>query len=277
MYCDDLPEYSVFNIARIRNPKLKEFIEADIYDITDVDLEAISLSPKQKRQVVVAQEEIVAVQYDKIREILNGLEYPLYFLDYETYSYVIPAQDRIKPYQQMIFQYSLHTISEAGAEPVHQEYLLREKTEPVEELVKHLQGNIAESGGTVIVWNEGFEKSRNKEIAAVLPDYADFLLSVNARIYDLMKPFSKGLYEHFAFKGRSSIKKVLPILCPELSYTDLEIQNGGSAVIEWHKAVNDKYSEEKKQATFTALLKYCEPDTRVMVRIWEVLMSEVSE
>ena len=270
-HCVKLPEYSIFNIARISEKKLKALIEKDTYDINRISLKQFKFSAKQTLQIEVAKEQRVDIKKDEIKTVLKGLEYPLYFLDYETYSYVIPVQDGVAPYQQMIFQYSLHTISEAGAEPTHHEYLLREKTEPVESLIKDLQKNIAQDGGTVIVWNKGFEKSRNKETAVMLPEYADFLNSINDRVYDLMEIFSKGLYIHHAFKGKASIKKVLPVLCPELSYGDLDIQNGIAAVIQWHKAMNEVSSVEEKAEIFNALLKYCELDTWAMVRIWEEL------
>ena len=270
-YCAKLPDYSVFDIARISTKKLKALIEKDTYDISRVSLKQFKFSAKQTLQIEVAKEQRIDIKRDEIKNILDGLEYPLYFLDYETYSYVIPAQDGVAPYQQMIFQYSLHSIAEQGAKPKHHEYLLRKKEEPVENLIKDLQKNIAQEGGTVIVWNKGFEKSRNKETAIMLPKYADFLNSINERVYDLMEIFSKGLYIHHAFKGRASIKKVLPVLCPELSYSDLDIQNGGAAVIQWHKVVTEIYDDEEKATIFNALLKYCELDTWAMVRIWEEL------
>ena len=86
-----------------------------------------------------------------------------------------------------------------------------------------------------------------------------------------MEIFSKGLYQHPKFKGKSSIKKVLPVLCPELSYGDLEIQNGNAAVIQWHHATDGRLSAEEQQNTFKNLLAYCHLDTLAMVRIWKVL------
>ena len=86
-----------------------------------------------------------------------------------------------------------------------------------------------------------------------------------------MKVFSQGLYLHPTFKGSASIKKVLPVLCPELSYQDLEIQNGGAAVIQWHHMTDGRMTEDQAKQTFQDLLKYCELDTWAMVRIWEEL------
>ena len=132
----------------------------------------------------------------------------------------------------MVFQYSLYVIAEPGVETVHHEYLLHAKDEPVENLIVHMKERINSKKGIVLVWNQGFEKGRNREMANDYPQHADFLLGMNEMVYDLMEIFSKGLYQHPKFKGKSSIKKVLPVLCPELSYGDLEIQNGNAAVIQ---------------------------------------------
>jgi hypothetical protein len=67
-----------------------------------------------------------------------------------------------------------------------------------------------------------------------------------------------------------SIKVVLPILCPELSYHSLEISDGMSAsnaFLELYYA-NDKEHIVKVR---DELLKYCHLDTLAMVKIWKVL------
>jgi len=269
------PEYSIFDISRIGIKKLQTLLDQNIRDIKDVP-EDFKLSAKMREQVDVAQEDKIFIRESAIQNILDDLEYPLYFLDYETFSYVLPAQNGIRPYQQMVFQYSLHVITEPGAETVHHEYLLSAKDEPVENLIAHMKERINPKQGTALVWNQGFEKGRNREMANDYPQHADFLLGLNEMVYDLMEIFSKGLYQHPKFKGKSSIKKVLPVLCPELSYGDLEIQNGNAAVIQWHHATDGRLSAKEQQNTFKNLLAYCHLDTLAMVRIWEVLKNEAT-
>jgi len=224
----------------------------------------------------MAQQQKITINREAIKGILDQLEWPLYFLDYETFAYVKPPQAGHRPYQQMMFQYSLHVLDGPGEPIQHYEYLLRERTEPVENLVLSLRKNIKETGGTVIVWNESFEKGRNKELAALLPHHADFLHSVNDRVYDLMTIFRQGLYLHPGFKGSNSIKDVLPVLCPELNYKDLEVvQCGTDAVVQWHHMTDGRMEAGARAATHEALLRYCELDTWAMVRIWEELREDV--
>ena len=269
-YYEAIPEYSIFDISRIGAKKLNLLLEMDILDILDVPAD-FTLSDKQRTQVNVAQRKESIIQTAEIKKVLDGFTYPLYFLDYETFSYVMPCHEGLFPYQQMVFQYSLHVIESEGSEVQHFEYLMPSKETPLDEIFAQMVQQIHPTEGTVLVWNEGFEKNQNKLMAARLPAYADFLHSVNDRVYDLMKIFTQGFYVHPEFKGRTSIKKVLPVLCPELNYGDLEIQNGGAAVIKWHHMTDGRMSETEASQTFQDLLKYCCLDTWAMVRIWEEL------
>ena len=87
-----------------------------------------------------------------------------------------------------------------------------------------------------------------------------------------MKIFADRLYIHPGFKGRSSIKKVLPVVCPELSYEGLGIAEGMTATIKWFRAVKwTSLSDSERITIFEDLLEYCKLDTWAMVRIYEEL------
>ena len=94
---------------------------------------------KQKLQVSVARSGEPSIERDKISERMCEWEYPLHFLDYETFAYAIPQFDGIRPFQQMVFQYSLHTIDRPGAEMRHSEYLLAGDDDPPRVVAEHLR------------------------------------------------------------------------------------------------------------------------------------------
>ena len=71
--------------------------------------------------------------------------------------------------------------------------------------------------------------------------------------------------------GSASIKKVLPVLVPDLSYKELSIQEGQTCSRLWVETVIERKHEAKKQQLFTDMLAYCKLDTLAMVKIWEVL------
>lgn len=265
----ELPKYSIFNIARISKAKIKKLVGGNIIDIQDVPAD-FPLSANQRQQVAIAQEDEIVLKRGSIRRSMKKLVYPLYYLDYESFSFVVPPQEGYKTYQQMVFQYSLHVQEKPGGKVKHHEYLLKSKTESVEHLIKDMQTKIGEKG-SVIVWNKSFEKGRNTEMGNLFPAYRPFLDSVNERLYDLRVPFQKGHYQHPDFKGKTSLKSVLPVLAAEVSYDDLIIQNGMVATIKWHHATDGRMDEKTQAETFENLLKYCELDTLAMVKIMEVL------
>jgi len=268
----EIPEYSVFNISRIGGKTLALLIDGEIHNVHDVP-DDIKLSVPQRNQVEVAKAKKPIIDRKAIAEVLGELVYPLYFLDYETVSTAIPMFDGTTPFQQIPFQYSLHVIREPGRELEHYDYLYEACDKaPMPELLANMSSQIGDTG-SVLVWYKSFESSRNSEMAKAYPEYADFLGGVNERIFDLMEVFSKQHYVHHEFNGSSSIKAVLPVLVTELSYKDMDIQNGSAASIRWYEAVvgNDEHASE----TFKALLKYCCLDTLAMVEIYKKLL-EVS-
>lgn len=266
----DLPSYSVYDISRIHVKKLETLVLDNILDIMEVPSD-FKLSNKQREQVDIAQSNQVIIDQEAIAKEIETLEYPLYFLDYETFAYAVPFQKGHSPYQQLLFQYSLHVIESPGAEISHHEYLLNNKQEPVSQLLSSLRNNIDPNNGTVLVWNKSFEQNRNKECANLFPEYAGFLLSVNDRVYDLMDVFKKGFYLHPRFKGKTSLKSVLPVLCSDQSYETLTIQNGTEANIKWHHWTEGQFRGDENDLIKEALLAYCKLDTWAMVRIWQEL------
>ena len=206
----------------------------------------------------------------EIQQFLGELKYPLYFLDYETMSGLIPYFDGHRPYQQVPFQYSLHMLSAPGSELEWKEYLHRDNSDPARPLAEQLIKDIG-TKGSVLVWYEGFEKARNKELGDMLPEYKDAMEAINNRVVDLMTPFKQKWYDDPRFEGSASIKNVLPVLCPELSYKALGIQEGGSAQRLWMEAALDGKRADQKEQILADLLEYCKLDTLAMVRIWQEL------
>lgn len=268
-----LPEYTIFDIAFLKNEKRRQLLAEGIVGITDVP-DGFPLSSKQRAQVEAAKSRAIIIDRDAIAERIDGWEYPLHFLDYETFAYAIPQFEGVRPYQQMCFQYSLHTIDRPGAKPRHSYFLSKGENDPPRAMAESLRQAMDSGIGTVLVWFESFEKTRNNEMAVMYPDLAEFFEEVNSKTVDLMKIFSDKLYIHPEFKGRSSIKKVLPALRPDLSYKQLRIGDGLTATISWFRAVKWKtLAETERETIFKGLEKYCELDTWAMVAIFEELAS----
>jgi len=104
-----------------------------------------------------------------------------------------------------------------------------------------------------------------------MPEYSDAMKSINDRVVDLMIPFKSKLYDDPRCEGSASIKHVLPVLVPSLSYKALDIQEGGSAQRLWMEAVLDEKRKDEKEKILKDLFEYCKLDTLAMVEIFNVL------
>ena len=268
-----LPEYSIHDLSRIGTSKknLESLVDSQIFDINDIP-DDFELTLNQKNQVYVHKRQKPLIDLIAIKKELQSLTYPLYFLDYETYPPAIPLFNGFKPYQQIPFQFSLHILNDPDGELTNAEYLHEEATDPSLSIITKLQETIG-SDGNIIVWNKRFEKGINSQLAERNPEHNNFLESVNDRIYDLMEIFQKQFYVHPGFKGKISIKKVLPILVPKLTYAELEIKEGGSAMKAWYEMVFGSGSQMEKHKIADDLRTYCGLDTYAMYAIWKELIN----
>lgn len=265
----ELPEVSIFDIFRLSKKKKTELISQGILDIKDVP-KNFPLNQKQRQIVAVAQSNIDLINREAIRKEFQHFTFPIYFLDYETYLSAIPLYDGYKPQQQMVFQYSLHKMESLNGDTRHTEHLAITKDDPSKSLIKQLREDVGDTG-TIFVWFKPFEMTRNKELAIIHPEFAEFLEDLNDRIYDLGDFINFGFYLHPKFKGSWSIKNVLPVMVPELSYGGMEIGKGDQAMMAWWELINDMLSTDDAEKTKTVLLEYCELDTFAMVKIWNKL------
>lgn len=265
----EVGKYSIYNLTAPGAKRIGELEDMDIKLISEIPKD-FKLTPKQHLQADVTTTEIRRVDNDSVKPFIKELKYPLYFLDYETFMGVIPEFDGIRPYQQIPFQYSLHILKTPGGEVEHKEYLHTENSNPGELLIKQLKKDIG-TKGSVIVWFEGFEKKCNETLGKMFPENSNFLTSVNDRIIDLMIPFSKGWIADKDFFGSASIKKVLPVIVPKLSYSELDIQEGSSAQRLWMETVLEGKNSDTKEKIMNDLIEYCKLDTLAMVEIFKYL------
>lgn len=211
------------------------------------------------------------IMQNEVKVFVDSIKYPICHLDFETIMPAVPMFDESRPYQQIPFQYSLHYQETKNSELKHTFYLAESKLDidPRKDLIKQMIKE-TENAKTIFVYNIAFERTRINEMSRDFPEYSKDLENISERLEDLIIPFRKKYYRTETMEGSSSIKKVLPALCPELSYTELEIGNGMAA----SNAFLDLYyceDENLKEKTRENLLKYCHLDTLAMVKILEVL------
>lgn len=241
----EVPEYSVHDISRIGSSKrkLEDLVDSGILSIYDIP-EDFPLSERQCNQVNAAQSNKIFINKREIRNFLDTISLPISFLDYETFAAGIPRYSGYSPFNQIPFQFSLHVVKDLDNKPNHYEFIYIGKKRPDEEFILALKRYLPPNGN-IIVWNKNFEMSRNKDLAQRNPEHKVFLENLNSRIIDLMDIFNNQYFIHPKFKGKTSIKYILPVLAPDLSYKTLNIQEGATASNTWNKIVKGEYGENE--------------------------------
>lgn len=234
---------------------------------------------------------------------LSALRFPICFYDYESVSVPIPLIDGTSPYQQVVVQYSLHKLYEDGSVE-HYGAVLSEESGTCEivdipdlsedngfraqknRYVRWTQEDLLElflsdigsdrEGSSFVVWYDPFENTRNKEIGESYTRFEDAFLKINENTFDLYKIFADYCYFDRGFFGSASIKKVLPVLVPELSYDTLTIGKGDKAMQALEKLIDGTIvSEFERIETIKNLLIYCRQDSYAMLAIYKILLQSL--
>ncbi len=204
---------------------------------------------------------------------LAGLEYPLYFIDFESISPEIPLFPGTRPYEVIPFQWSCHVVASAEAlaldQFTHHEFIHKETTDPRPAFAASLF-QVLGSTGTILHYSN-FEIQVVRQLNNTGIEFGNDLLSmVEPRFTDLEVLVKNGFADP-RMQGRSSIKRVLPALdCPH-SYKTLEIQDGDMAITAYLRTYLPECRSDEKEEIFKNLLLYCGLDTYAMVYVLQKL------
>ncbi len=229
----------------------------------------------------------------------NQIEYPIYHLDFESFPCPLPRFKGESPYQQSVFEFSLHIESTPGVcDKERDNYIFLNENCDDDERLKLVKAIIAnfkfkEDGtlqGTMLAQNTNFEIGRLKELAELFPTYREKLLAICEKSADLLHLLKtkKGMYSvredvinyyHKALSGSYSIKKTLPVLVPTLSYNGMRVGNGVQAYItylNYDSPVPTFGVMKTKNERRDSLSEYCQQDTWAMVEILRAVRKKLS-
>lgn len=272
-----------FKMSDGKRLKGLDLINAGFIDMLDIPIDVIT----NQNHIIQRESYINKEPYinkEKIRCIINSLEYPIYHLDFETFPCPIPRFRGESPYTQSPFEFSLHIERSPGVcDKIKDNYIFLATTidDEREELIKYLLSNIDVRKGTLLAQNVTFEKGRILELANMFPKYKEKLIMLSKRTFDLLYILNnnKEFYQTHGFtkedvntvnfydyrlSGSYSIKKTLPLFS-NLSYDNLEVKNGTEAIISYANYKN--MSKEELEETLGYLKVYCRQDTWAMVEI----------
>lgn len=263
-----VPVNSIFEITGIKKTELFDLYDKgyktidQIPEINELDKNVnIHIQAIKKKEAIIDRKAIAA--------FLNKIEYPVFFMDFETFMPAIPLYEKTKPYQHIPFQYSLHYKKDKSSELEHFEFLADQHSDPRKAFVEALLKD-TESIGTILVYDILMERNVLNGLKKDFPEFASEIDNRLSRMIDLVQPFQERSYYHPAMKNSFSIKNVLPALVPELNYSNLKIASGSVAMIAFEN-LSKETDMFRALETREQLLEYCKMDTLAMVKIFEVL------
>lgn len=262
-----IPDYSVYDI--FKGNKLNDLLAKNILNVSDIP-DNFKATDRQQISINSYKNKRIYKDKKRIKEFLNSLKYPLYYLDYETINPGIPLFNETSPYRIIPFQFSLHIQKTKGGKLKHVEFLHTGEDDPRPELIKSLLINCGKKG-SVVVYNKAFESRVNYLLGQDFPEFSGRLKEINKRMVDIMVPFKSRFLYHPKMEGSASLKNVLPAFVPRMSYDKLEIQDGGSASMLYLSCIKNMVSEEDKNKIYKGLRKYCKQDTLAEVKLLEIL------
>lgn len=263
--------------------------------------------PQAERQVRQIEHTRIGTQWigPALRTKVAAVTYPLHFIDFEGSRLALPYHAGMRPWGQVAFQWSCHTVEVPGAKPVHREWLNIDDVWPNKSFALSLREVVGDTG-SVLTWSQ-YENAAIRGIISDLPTFAPrdaeleaWLASVAGRSVDL-HPWANNDYYHPGMRGKTSIKVVLDALWradpamraqfeawtgwrvsedadPYAALPDIAINGVRQDVREGVGAMRAyeamMYGVEKddvvaKEAWRRLLQQYCELDTMSMVLIFE--------
>jgi hypothetical protein len=156
----------------------------------------------------------------RLTAFVRSARYPLHFIDFETTRTALPYHAGMRPFDQLAFQWSCHTVESPGADPVHTEWLNTSPEFPNFAFARALMETLS-ANGTVLTWAQHESNVINDIISQMSqygvddPPLSTFLSQLvsskgsQGRLVD-MNRLTIEYYFHPRMKGKTSIKSVFP-------------------------------------------------------------------
>jgi len=237
-------------------PKVREFLQDNIYYQKDVDIEKYLMkrlksgqleysgirSPRQALQIEKVQNNDIREDIqDELFDKMADWKFPLHFIDFETNMMAIPFNAGRKPYEQIAFQFSSHTYFEDGT-IIHDEWVNTEQGKfPNYEFVRALKYVLDKDDGTIFRFadheNTVLNQVRNQmmdEENDSLQELIDWVPTIavvdkdepppDRNMVDMLKLVQKHYYQK-DMGGSNSIKQVLPTVLNHSVFLESKYRN----------------------------------------------------
>ena len=213
-----------------------------------------------------------------LKGIFKDLNFPFFFMDFETVQQGVPIIKGTEPNYALPFQWSVHKLEsiDKKIELNDAESFLKFDDQDierkfVEELLKAVGNH-----GTIFVHSayeeKALERLKDKDNCKDLADKIDKLI---ARIKDTLPIVRKNFYSPL-MNGKYGIKSIIKATAPSnINYDDKDgISSGEAAGLAWFIYTDPKTSKKEKDLQRKLLIEYCSKDTLVLYYLVKHLMEE---
>ncbi|HUX52199.1 MAG TPA: DUF2779 domain-containing protein [Spirochaetia bacterium] len=283
-YLPPLPRHNVFTLYRGSELSRRLFREGitDLVDLAPGSRNAggTALSERQLMQIESVRTGSPVINRNRLEPFLAALEYPLAFLDFETYSVALPPFQGLRPWQHVPFQFSLHVKRSREATPSHVSFIEPAGQDGREALLTQFLSSIPPTG-SIVVFGSNFERAMLMALGDAFPQSSEAVRGAVDRVVDLSQPFQSFWYYHPEQRGKLSLKAILPALTGK-SYSALAISDGLDASMRYYvsshrsKDIDSPLSYDVVAQIRHDLEEYCGMDTQALVDILEVLERSVN-
>jgi hypothetical protein len=217
--------YQMGRIGGNETPLVNELIQqqkVSMFDVPPEELNDYTYSYRQLIQLEYTQKNKEWIS-EHLPKIVQQVEYPIHFIDFETSRMAIPYRAGMRPYEQVAFQWSCHTISAPDAAPIQSEWVDLDNVFPNFQFAESLMESLGDRG-TILTWAT-HENSVLKDIYYQMQTYGYHNPQLQTWLANTAKLGNKGKshlvdmnaltlkhYFHPLMKGRTSLKCVLPAI-----------------------------------------------------------------
>ena len=265
-YLNCFPEMEVKQdnsiLTLVNSNKKEAMYQSGIKYLKDIDLDKFEGNRIQYCQVMADKNGGLFFDKLALKQWMERIKFPLAFIDFEWDLYAIPPFKQMKPFDVLLFQYSLHIYD--GNKLKHYGYISQGDCR--EEIARLLVEQIPDDA-TVLAYNAvGAEKIRLLELARLFPKYSKKLKNIADNIVDMAVVFTSGIVYDIRMRGNFTLKTIENMIDDQHSYNDLQVNDGMKAVIIHRLMQNSTY--EQSDIYHQQLSEYCGLDTYSLYKLY---------
>ncbi|MGN1398609.1 MAG: DUF2779 domain-containing protein [Erysipelotrichaceae bacterium] len=249
-------------LTLVSSNQKEQMYQRGIKYLKEIDVSSFEGNRIQYAQVMADKNGGLYFDRLALKQWMQRIKFPLAFIDFEWDLYAIPPYYGMRPFDVLLFQYSLHIYD--GKELKHYSYI--GENDNRQQIAQQLVELIPDDA-TVLAYNAvGAEKIRFLELAQLFPQYEAKLKSIAERMVDMAVVFTSGIVYDVRMRGNFTLKTIENMIDEQHSYKDLQVNDGMKAVI-IHRLMQNS-SPEQSDIYRQQLFDYCGLDTYSLYKLY---------